>query len=100
MNIPNSLVECYSNASLLSHAALPTFGIGQFIDLIRKVENNRWTPMDMKNLAVQLTQRSVGAAQLRRICDCRRPGARRNYALLLLQVPPGRRATRPRRRPV
>ncbi|XP_034253040.1 uncharacterized protein LOC117652324 [Thrips palmi] len=57
MTIPSSLVECYSNASLLSHAALPTFGIGQLIDLIRKVENNQYIPMDLKTLAVQLTQR-------------------------------------------
>lgn len=56
MTIPNSLVQCYSNASLLSRAALPPFGVGQLIDMIRKVENS-WTVLDLKNMAVQLTQR-------------------------------------------
>lgn len=57
MTISPSLVECYSNASLLSGDALPTFGIGQLIDLIRKVENSPYTRLDLRSMAVQLTHR-------------------------------------------
>ncbi|KAK3932876.1 N-acetylmuramoyl-L-alanine amidase [Frankliniella fusca] len=57
MTIPPSLIECYSNASLLSGYALPNFGIGQLIELIRKVENSQYGRLDLKNMAVQLTHR-------------------------------------------
>lgn len=57
MSIPTSLLDCYSNATLLSRQGLPPFGIGQFIDLVRKAESSRFTQLDLKNMAVQMTHR-------------------------------------------
>ena len=57
MTIPPSLLECYRNTSLLSRAQLPSFGVGQLIDIIRKVESWPYTRLHLRQMAVQLTQR-------------------------------------------
>lgn len=57
MTIPPSLLECYANGTLLSRMGLPPFGIGQLIEIVRKIEAWPYTRLDLKQMAVQLTHR-------------------------------------------